>query len=280
MLRLLIDIRLASPIRFFRSMERSTAVEPTKSTRDRDAVNADEVRRRAYRFDDLSRYGLLDRIFIASADLFLYCLIRIICPTVRWEVRGGEHLESILVGGRRAIFTFWHACIFGATWFWRGRGIVVMSSRSRDAEYVARLIKRFGYGAARGSSSRGAGRALAEMVQCLHQGLDVAFTIDGPRGPAYVAKAGAVTLARHTGHAILPFHVTPRKYVSVRSWDRQEIPLPFTRAITLIGEPLYVPRNASTEEVNRIQALLQSALEDLREEGERWRNGLETRRGA
>src|SRR5215471_6729733 len=274
MLRLLIDIRLASPIRFFRSMERSTAVEPTKSTRDRDAVNADEVRRRAYRFDDLSRYGLLDRIFIASADLFLYCLIRIICPTVRWEVRGGEHLESILVGGRRAIFTFWHACIFGATWFWRGRGIVVMSSRSRDAEYVARLIKRFGYGAARGSSSRGAGRALAEMVQCLHQGLDVAFTIDGPRGPAYVAKAGAVTLARHTGHAILPFHVTPRKYVSVRSWDRQEIPLPFTRAITLIGEPLYVPRNASTEEVNRIQALLQSALEDLREEGERWRNGL------
>jgi len=261
-------------------MERSTAVEPAKSTRDRDAVNAGEVRLRAYSFDDLSRYGLLDRIFIASADLFLYCIIRIVCSTVRWEVRGGEHLESVLMGGRRAIFTFWHACIFGATWFWRGRGIVVMSSRSRDAEYVARLIKRFGYGAARGSSCRGAGRALAEMVQCLHQGLDVAFTIDGPRGPAYVAKAGAVTLARHTGHAILPFHVTPRKYVSVRSWDQQEIPLPFTRAITLIGEPLYVPRNAGTEEVNRIQALLQSALEDLREEGERWRNGLDNRGGA
>jgi lysophospholipid acyltransferase (LPLAT)-like uncharacterized protein len=270
----LIDTSRLSRIRFLSAMERSTAVKRTRANRGR-GLDGQEVRRRAYRFDDLSNYKLLDRVFLGSADLLLYSVIRVICSTVRWEVRGGEHLEAILAGGRRAIFTFWHVCIFGATWFWRRRGIVVMSSRSRDGEYVARLIKRFGYGTARGSSSRGAGRALAEMAECLDHGLDVAFTIDGPRGPAYVAKTGAVTLARHTGHAILPFHVTPRKYMSLPSWDKQEIPLPFTRAITLVGPPIYVPRDASDEEVQRIQALLQSTLEELRDEGERWRQDTE-----
>ena len=96
-------------------------------------------------------------------------------------------------------------CIFNATWFWRKRGIVVMSSTSRDAEYTARFIKRFGYGTARGSATRGGQRALSEMAACLLNGMDAGFTIDGPRGPAYLAKPGAVTLARHrlAAHRVL-----------------------------------------------------------------------------
>ena len=137
--------------------------------------------------------------------MFFYLLIRVICSTLRWEVHGGAHLDSIIASGHRAIFTFWHTCIFSATWFWRKRGIVVMSSQSRDAEYTSRFIRRFGYGATRGSSTRGGMQALREMSECLMSGIDVAFTIDGPRGPAYVAKPGAITLARHTGQAILSF---------------------------------------------------------------------------
>ena len=106
------------------------------------------------------------------AGIVFYLLIRLICSTLRWEVRGREHLDSILTRGHRPIFTFWHACILSATWFWRNRGIVVMSSTSRDAEYTARVIKRFGYGAARGSATRGGGRALAEMAECLNNGIE------------------------------------------------------------------------------------------------------------
>jgi lysophospholipid acyltransferase (LPLAT)-like uncharacterized protein len=120
-----------------------------------------ELRRRVYGCSDLSRYPLRDRLIIRCADLFFYWLIRAICSTLRWEVRGREHLDSILECGDRPIFAFWHACILGATWFFRNRGIVVMSSISRDAEYTGRVIKRFGYGTARGSSTRGGGRALA-----------------------------------------------------------------------------------------------------------------------
>jgi len=240
-------------------------------------AHVEQLRRRVYDFGNLSTYSRRDRLTIRVADLSLYLLIRMICSTLRWEVRGYEHLDSIAAGGRRAIFTFWHSCIFGATWFWRNRGIVVMSSVSRDAEFTGRFIKRFGYGTARGSATRGSSRALAEMAGCLANGIEVAFTIDGPRGPAYIAKPGAVTLARHTGQAILPFHIAVRRRIELPSWDRLNLPLPFTRACTLVGEPIYVARDASAEEIASKQAALQFALDNLRAEGEAWRKvGLRT----
>src|SRR6187401_915826 len=107
---------------------------------------------------------------------------------MRWQSIGGSHLDDILTTGNRAIFTFWHGRIFPATYYWRNRGIVVMTSMNLDGEAIAQCILRFGYGAARGSSSRGGLRALAEMIRLVRAGRDTAFTIDGPRGPRYVAK--------------------------------------------------------------------------------------------
>ena len=238
---------------------------------DRRLRSIEAVRDRSYGHADLSQYSLRDRTFIRVADAAFYLLISLICRTVRWEIRGIEHLESIFAGGRRAIFTFWHSCIFAATWVWRKRGIVVMSSQSRDGEFVGRVIQRFGYGTARGSSSRRAGRALAEMAECLGLGIDVAFTIDGPRGPAYVAKTGAVTLARHTGQAVLPFHITGRKRIVLPSWDGSEILVPFTKGLVLIGEPIWVPRESSDSVVEQSQTALQSSLDNLRRQAEAWR---------
>lgn len=222
------------------------------------------LRERVYGASDLSRYSLRDRLIIRGADLLFYWLIRIICSTLRWEVHGQQHLDKILEGGRLPIFTFWHECIFCATWHWRGRGIVVMSSASRDAEYIGRVIKRFGYGTARGSSTRGGGRALAEMAGCMAAGMEAGITIDGPRGPALIAKPGAVTLARHTAQPILPFHVALSRHISLPSWDRLQIPLPFVRGDVRIGEPIYVPRNATAEELAAKQEALQRTLEGLR----------------
>jgi lysophospholipid acyltransferase (LPLAT)-like uncharacterized protein len=234
-------------------------------------ADSEMLRNRVYRASDLSRYRPGDRFIIRAAGLLLYLLIRGICSTIRLEVRGREHLDSIISSGHRPIFTFWHVCILSATWVWRHRGIVVMSSVSRDAEYTGRVIKRFGYGTARGSSTRGGGRALAEMAQCLDNGIEVAFTIDGPRGPAYIAKPGAVTLARHSGQPILPFHIAAKRYIEFPSWDSLQVPLPFSRAAVLIAAPIYVARDARPEHVAIKQAELQSTLERLRDEGEAWR---------
>jgi lysophospholipid acyltransferase (LPLAT)-like uncharacterized protein len=241
------------------------------------AADLEDLRRRVYRQSDISGYSRRDRFIIRAADLFFFMLIRVICATLRWESRGAEHLEAIHASGHRAILTFWHVCIFNATWFWRRRGIVVMSSNSRDAEYTGRFIKRFGYGTTRGSATRGSGRALAEMAECLLNGMDVAFTIDGPRGPAYRAKPGAVTLARHTGQAILPFHIATARYWELPSWDRLQIPRPFTRAAVFVGEPVYIARHASKDAVEAQQAALQATLDRLRVEGDAWRAAIESR---
>src|SRR5438034_428394 len=244
--------------------------ERRSSRRESHSVSSafEELRKRVYRFSDLSGYRARDRWIIRVAGIVFYLLIRLICSTLRWEVRGREHLDSIIARGHRPIFTFWHVCILSATWFWRNRGIVVMSSASRDAEYTERVIKRFGYGAAKGSATRGGGRALAEMAECLNNGIEVAFTIDGPRGPAYVAKPGAVTLARHTRQAILPFHIVASKYVELPTWDRLQIPLPFARALVLIDEPIYVRGDDDAEGVAGKQTAVQSVLNDFRREAE------------
>lgn len=264
-------VRVAEP----QAAEREVAARGAKrrQVRDKYAANTELLRRRVYQFTELSEYSWRQRLDIYLGDLFFYMLIRLICKTMRWEMQGAEHLEAIYQSGHRAIFTFWHSCIFTATYVWRRRGIVVMSSQSKDGEFTSRFIKRFGYGTSRGSSTRGAGRALAEMTECLSNGMDTAFTIDGPKGPAYIAKPGAVTLARHSGQAILPFYVAVRRHIELPSWDRLQVPLPFTTARTFIAEPIYVPRNAGSEAVAASQAALQNALDELRRQGEVWRSG-------
>src|SRR4029453_3058658 len=129
---------------------------------------------------------------------FGYFVIGIIGRTIRWQSEGDSHLEEIYKSGHRAIFTCWHGRIFPATYYFRQRGIAVMTSLNLDGEAIAQCIRRLGYSAPRGSSSRGGMRALAEMVRSIQQGHDAGFTIDGPRGPRYVAKQGPVLLALKT----------------------------------------------------------------------------------
>ncbi|HYE73034.1 MAG TPA: lysophospholipid acyltransferase family protein, partial [Blastocatellia bacterium] len=149
-----------------------------------------------------------------------------------------------------------------ATYFWRHRGIVVMSSRSFDSEYIARFIQRFGYGAARGSSTRGGKAALIQMIRAVRSGKSAAFTVDGPRGPIYEAKPGAITLAAKSGAAILPFSISLERCWRLPSWDKIEIPKPFSRSFVVIGERLYV-KDDDDDQVQKHHEL-QQTLEDLR----------------
>jgi lysophospholipid acyltransferase (LPLAT)-like uncharacterized protein len=199
-----------------------------------------------------------------------FFVIHLIGRTMRWQSVGDAHLDQILDSGQRAIFTFWHGRIFPATYYWRNRGIVVMTSMNLDGEAVAQCIQKFGYGAARGSSSRGGLRALAEMIRLVRQGCDTAFTIDGPRGPRYVAKQGPVLLALKTGAAIFCFHIAMQRRIQLNSWDHFQIPLPFSRAIVLQAAPIWVPAEASEDQLRSLHEEMQRTLDDLRERGDSW----------
>lgn len=206
--------------------------------------------------------------FIAAA---VYSAIRAIGPTMRFEAHGAQHVERVHAAGQRCILAFWHRVIFPATWWWRHRGIVVLNSTNFDGQWTRKVIEWLGFHTAQGSSSRGGLRGLAVMAKRLEQGRDVAFTIDGPRGPRYIAKPGPVMLARRTGCPILVFHIgVDRGKTFEKTWDRFLLPQPFTRAVVLISPPIYVPQDVDRETLATKHAEMQRELERLRDLAESW----------
>ena len=219
---------------------------------------------------DVRSFTRQQRLKASLIGIVGYFFISLIGRTLRWQSEGEGYLDEIYKSGHRAIFTFWHGRIFPATYYWRKRGIVVMTSMNLDGEAIAQCIQRFGYGAARGSSSRGGLRALGQLARDIKQGKDAAFTIDGPRGPRYVAKQGPILLGFKTGAAVFCFHIALARKIQLKSWDEFQIPLPFTKAVILMGPPIWVPSDATEVHLRDLHEQMQSTLDDLRTRGEAW----------
>ena len=192
-----------------------------------------------------------------------YRVIAALGATLRWRTEGLEHLEAIVASGRQPVMAFWHGRILTATYFFRRRGIVVITSENFDGEWIAGIIERFGYGTARGSTSRGARRALLQLRRDMAAGLPAGFTIDGPRGPAGVAQPGAVWLAKATGNPVLPFHLEAARHWSLNSWDRTQIPKPFSTVALVVGEPFEVAAEADDAGIEQARRLLEERLRGL-----------------
>ncbi len=224
-----------------------------------------------YKFASLEEYSFKQRFSIRSADLAFYGLIKLIGKTLRFEVEGLENLQKIEQDGKIPIYATWHNRIFLSVWFLRNRGIVVITSQSFDGEYIARFIQRFGFGAVRGSSTRGGVGALVKMIRLMREDLSMCFTVDGPRGARYVAKNGAILLAKKTGNPILPFLIEPQKFWTINSWDKLQIPKPFTRARVFFAEPISVEKNVDETEIENKRRQLQQKLDETVELGEQWR---------
>ncbi len=161
------------------------------------------------------------------------------------------------------IYSFWHRAVFPATWVWRDQGIAVMVSRSFDGEYIARIIEAFGFVAVRGSSSRGGAEALLGMREELAKGAAVAFTIDGPRGPKYIAKPGPVRLSRATALPMMAFYVALDHPWVLHTWDNFMIPKPFSKALVRVSRKIQVPPDPSEAEIADYHQQLQAALEQV-----------------
>lgn len=199
-------------------------------------------------------------------------LIGALGRTLRWRVEGAGHYDDLMRARQAPIFAFWHGRILPSTLYWRDRDIVVITSENFDGEWIARVIARFGYGTARGSTSRGGARALVQLRRELRAGRPVGFTVDGPRGPARVAQLGAIWLSAATQHPILPFHIEADRCWTARSWDRSLVPKPYSAVAVAIGAPIEVPSTDDpvlaakrVELEERLQALESRAREMLRD---------------
>jgi lysophospholipid acyltransferase (LPLAT)-like uncharacterized protein len=188
--------------------------------------------------------------------------IGLLCRTLTWRVEGDQYFDEIRRAGRQPVLAVWHGRILPGLFYLRHRGIVVITSRNFDGEWIARILTRYGYRTARGSTSKGGARALVQLRRDLSDGRPVAFTVDGPRGPARVAQPGAVWLAAATGNPLLPFHIETDRHWTLSSWDRTQIPKPFSRAAIAFGPPLAVATSEPAE-LDRMRRELEAALRAL-----------------
>jgi lysophospholipid acyltransferase (LPLAT)-like uncharacterized protein len=210
------------------------------------------------------RFVLRQRIVLRIIIWAGYWFIRLSGPTLRICVSREDGAQET-VGQRPLIMSFWHAGIIPATYMFRDCGIRVMSSNSYDGEYMGRIIRKFGFVAVKGSSSRNAVRALLGLRRALDDGWAVAFSLDGPRGPRYKVKPGPVALARSSGVPLSAFHIAVEKAWVLNTWDRLIIPKPFSRVLIRFGKLIAVPPDSTDEDLERHTAELQAALDRVRE---------------
>ena len=192
--------------------------------------------------------------------------IRVIGSTLRYEVSAEDGVvDAGSLPEPCTVAPFWHRAVFSAVYFFQRRGIAVMTSRSFDGEYIARIISNFGFVPVRGSSSRGAVSALLGMNQVIREQGVAAFTIDGPRGPKYVAKPGPILVAKKTAAPVRCFYVAVSHGWTLSSWDEFVIPRPFARAYIRWSSKINVPEDANEGEMAELHSEMQRALERVRD---------------
>ena len=207
------------------------------------------------------KFSVRERILLWLITWTAYLAVRLIGPTIRMAV-SWEETQPKNLAERPYVYSFWHNCMISAMYWCRDLQVRVMSSDSFDGEYTGRIMQKFGFVKVRGSSSKGAVRALLGMRRALEEGWSVAFTIDGPKGPRYVAKPGPVSLSRSTGAPMMAFHIAHERAWVLKTWDGCMIPKPFTRAFMRISAPIRVPADGDQA---RYHQELQAALDRVRE---------------
>ncbi|MEE9553489.1 MAG: lysophospholipid acyltransferase family protein [candidate division Zixibacteria bacterium] len=170
-----------------------------------------------------------------------------------WKVRwtGEENLEAARAISGKVLYVFWHSRILGLSYTHRFRNAGIMISSSFDGEITARIVKRMGYRVFRGSASRGGAQALLDMIKS-NGGVDLSLTVDGPKGPAEMVKAGAIILASNSGLPLVPITFKSSSAWRLKSWDRFIIPKPFSTVEVVIGKHISVPQNVGKDEIRRI----------------------------
>lgn len=211
----------------------------------------------------------------------LYGIIRILTATVRfqWDDRSGRFTGD---SSRPVIFCIWHnrlaLCLpLYLKYVVRrqpGRRMAAIVSASRDGARLAWVLELFHVQPVRGSSSRRGAQALLELTSWAELGFDLAVTPDGPRGPCYHVQEGVVSLAALTGLPIVPVTYHLRWKIRLNSWDRFQVPLPFSRCTVTLGESLFVPRQADSSEREEYRRTLEGYLLSLTCDGRESRRNM------
>jgi len=206
------------------------------------------------------------RLVLALVPRIVWALLWVVGFTWRYRVIAEDGVTPVLFGEKPGpeIYCFWHQCVLPCTMYFRRSRAVILISRSFDGELITRILRMFGFGAVRGSSSRGGGEGLMGLKHIIDSGRTAIFTADGPLGPIYETKMGPIKLAQLTGAPIGSFYLLPERAWVLNSWDRFLIPKPFTRICVSWAQWTHVPPDACPEQLEPKRQELNAALERAR----------------
>ncbi len=198
-----------------------------------------------------------------------WLLISVWSRSVRIRYVNRETPERLAAAGSNFIYAFWHGRQFLLFHHHRKSGIMIPASESRDGEIQAGILKRFGFDVVRGSSKRKGDRALLGLVDGLRKGKCIALAVDGPRGPIYEVKQGVTYLAGKLNKVIVPVSTGARRFwILEKIWDKYLLPVPFTDAVIVYGEPIVV-NGIGEEELEGKRKVLSEALNRAMDEADR-----------
>jgi len=196
------------------------------------------------------RYSLAEHVGGTVLDALMH--------TLRIRVENEAAYRDRMQRGEPVIFVLWHGRLLPLGFVHRGQGVVGLASRSADGEYIARVLKHWGFGMVRGSSSKGGDTAFRELVRAVRSGRSVAITPDGPRGPREKLKPGVLQLAQLTGAPLVPVAAATSRAWWFVSWDRFLVPKPFATLHVAYGDPIFVER--TTSDLDAVAAYVERAL--------------------
>jgi len=213
-----------------------------------------------------NRFTFGQRLVLAVVPRIVWALLCVVGLTWRYRVIAEEGVTPVLFGEKPGpeIYCFWHQCVLPCTMYFRHSRAVILISRSFDGELITRILRLFGFGTVRGSSSRGSREGLVGLKRVIASGRTAIFTADGPRGPIYQTKMGPIKLAQITGAPIGAFYLLPERAWVMNSWDRFLVPKPFTRICVSWAQWTHVPRDLCPEQFETRRQELNAALERAR----------------
>lgn len=195
-----------------------------------------------------------------------YAALTTLLSSVRYRLIDSHYRKRLLAAHQPIVYVLWHGRLLPLAHYHRHEGMTTLISRSGDGEYIARVVRRWGFLPVRGSSSRGGGAGLLKLMEQVQQGRSAAITPDGPRGPKQKMKSGALLLAQRTGAPVMPVAAAADAAWWFESWDRFLVPKPFSHVDIVYGAPITVPPDAGPDELEALSEHAEAELNRLTEQ--------------
>lgn len=208
------------------------------------------------------------RILRNIGNKFLFYAVDVLCKSLRIEVQNGDAVKNLITEKRNFVVAFWHGSMLLGWFLHRGKNSAALVSMSKDGELLSNVLSKWNFEVARGSSHVGGGEALIVLLKSAEDGFNIVITPDGPTGPIYKMKPGAVVTAKKAKIPLFLVGIAHTKKRVLKSWDNFEIPKFFSRSAVVYSDPIFIDDSLSYDETTEKIEECEELLNNLQKKAE------------